>query len=189
MEMLCPVCNKLTSQWAPSQKAKGDARAGWIFSCKTCRMVNRIHPYASYHIKRFFQYLQRLDNDPVRSALESYMENHRKAIHNDFHNQYDLGVGNSIGSLGLRMVHQALASDWTTETRGRFIEAFLASDFATEAVRTVFLNFLYHLHEACVLSSMDCYDVLRCRTADDVYDFFQERRQREAERSGRVGDK
>ena len=106
-------------------------------------MVNRIHPYASYHIKRFFQYLQRLDNDPVRSALESYMENHRKATHNDFHNQYDLGVGNSIGSLGLRMVHQALASDWTTETRGRFIEAFLASDFATEAARTVFLNFLY----------------------------------------------
>ena len=101
------------------------------------------------------------------------MENRRKAIYNDFHNQYDLGVGNSIGSLGLRMVHQALASDWTTETRGRFIEAFLVSDFATEAVRTVFLNFLYHLHEACVLSSMDCYDVLRCRTADDVYDFFR----------------
>ena len=75
------------------------------------RAANRIHPYAPYHIKRFFQYLQRLDNDPVRSAFESFLENRRKAIHNDFHNQYDLGVGNSIGSLGLRMVHQALASD------------------------------------------------------------------------------
>eukprot|EP00439_Symbiodinium_sp_Y106_P018926 s1770_g2.t1 len=37
---------------------------------------------------------------------------------------------------------------------------------------------------ACVLSGMDSYDVLRCRTADDVYSFFQAAKRREAERSG-----
>eukprot|EP00439_Symbiodinium_sp_Y106_P049829 s5847_g6.t1 len=136
MEMVCPVCNELTWKWTSSQKAKADARAGWIYSCKTCRMENRMHPHAGYHMKRFYQYFVRLDSDPV---------------------------GNPIGSLGLRMVHQTLASDWTTEARGRLIESFLASEFANEAARGVFLNFLYHLHEACVLASMDSYTVLRCR--------------------------
>ena len=182
--MVCPVCNELTWKWTSSQKAKADARAGWIYSCKTCRLENRMHPHAGYHMKRFYQYFVRLDSDPVRSALESYMQNHRKSNHDDFHKLFDLEVGNPIGSLGLRMVHQTLASDWTTEARGRFIESFLASEFANEAARGVFLNFLYHLHEACVLSGMDSYDVLRCRTADDVYSFFQAAKQREAERSG-----
>ena len=70
-----------------------------------------MHPHAGYHMKRFYQYFVRLDSDPVRSALESYMQNHRKSNHDDFHKLFDLEVGNPIGSLGVRMVHQTLASD------------------------------------------------------------------------------
>ncbi|OLQ01373.1 hypothetical protein AK812_SmicGene15891 [Symbiodinium microadriaticum] len=111
------------------------------------------------------------DKEPCNKRMDSERATgltFAEAAHNKFHDMFR-GVceaGNSVSSLGLRLLDGSLCTEWGDAARGTFLECFSvwASNSADESVAWipgVCVNFLCHLHEAAILSAMDGPDMAR----------------------------